>query len=132
MLEQKDLDMLRDLIVLYIKEDFEKKHLSGNLINTIYSEPTEKGLKIVIPAQVYNMFIYQTKGIIIYNSTKSYASELDRKGSEFYIYTRLPNGSYQKKLIKPHNHKGFVNNAINKAITTFSKQLEGKYKIEVK
>jgi len=111
---QGDLNRLANAIRKYIYEEFELKHLSGNLMNTMEVVVDPGSIKIIIPALKYNMSLYQQKGVVVPNGRGSYASVLDEKGSEFFIY---PNpgrkGSFK---IKPHNHIGYVERAINKAL----------------
>lgn len=98
-----------------LKKEFEDKHLSKNLINTVEILFDANGDYIVkIPAQTYNMLLYQKKGVVVHTNHGSYAKKLDEQGSSFIVY---PNddrkGSFR---INPGNHKGFVNKVINEAI----------------
>ena len=125
---KKELEKLADLIVQKLKEEFSVKHLSGNLINTIKVEKLGDEIKIHIPAQTYNMLLYQTKGVVVHTNNGSYASRLDEEGSEFYSYSKgVRKGS---KKIKPGNHKGYVDNIINKAISEWSSMI-GKNKVKI-
>lgn len=108
------LTSLSNIIIKNLQEEFSRKKLSGNLINTIQIEISSDGVSIHIPAKTYNMLRYQTEGVVIHDGRGSYASRLDTTGSEFYVY---PNAQRKgAKLIKPHNHIGFVDKVINKSI----------------
>ena len=123
---EKELQLLADIIVRRLKEEFSLKKLSGNLVNTITVESYGNEIKINIPAQTYNMLLYQEKGVVIHTSNGSYASKLDEIGSEFYVY---PQGTRKgSKLIKPHNHIGYVDRVINGAIREWRSQLGDKVK----
>ena len=123
---EKELKMLSEIIIRKIKEEFAIKHLSGNLVNTIVVEELGNEIKINIPAQTYNMLLYQSKGVVVHTAHGSYASKLDEMGSEFYSY---PQGTRKgSKLVKPHNHKGFVNRVINEAILEWRGLLGDKVK----
>jgi len=115
---EKELDRLAALIVQKLKEEFAIKHLSKNLVNTIKVEKMGDEIKIYIPAQTYNMLLYQTKGVVVHTSHGSYASKLDKEGSQFYSY---PNGSRKgSKRVSPRNHKGYIDKVINEAIAEWS------------
>lgn len=104
-----------------VKNGFEEKHLSGNLLNTL--EVTENQLRI--PAPSYNMYQYQMHGVIIHTGIGSYASELDENGSQFYIYIRKGGRFW----ITPKNHIGFVDDSIRLGIQNWA--LENGYQVEV-
>lgn len=72
-----DIEELADLIVEYIKDDFEEIYLSGNLRDTINITPTERGFEIEIPADRYNVSQFRKKGIVIYTGKGSYAEEVN-------------------------------------------------------
>lgn len=111
---EKELKKLAEIIIKNLKEEFSVKHLSKNLINTIVVESANDEIKIHIPAQTYNMLLYQTKGVVVHTSHGSYASKLDEEGSSFIDY---PNGQRKgSKRISPRNHKGYINEVINKSI----------------
>lgn len=126
---EKELEQLAILIIQKLREEFSIKHLSGNLINTIKIENIGDEIKIHIPAQTYNMLLYQTKGVVVHTSHGSYASKLDEIGSEFYSY---PQGTRKGgKKIKPHNHKGYIDKIINQAIREWSSMMgASKTKVE--
>lgn len=123
----EDLEKLAQIILKNIREEFEIKHLSGNLVNTIEVVNTPDGIQIVIPAQTYNMLLYQTKKVVVHTSHGSYASKLDKEGSSFMLYpTGTRKGSHR---INPGNHKGFVDKVIESSINEWLGQLQ---KFEVK
>lgn len=121
---EKELQMLSEIIVRKLKEEFAIKKLSGNLINTITVEMQSNEIKINIPAQTYNMLLYQRKGVVVHTSNGSYASKLDEIGSEFFVY---PEGTRKgSHLIRPHNHKGYIERVISEAITEWRGLISGK------
>lgn len=108
-------DELGLCIYTALKKEFGEKHLSGNLLKTIQVISTGDGDYIIrIPAETYNMLLYQKEGVIVHTSHGSYAKKLDEEGSSFMVY---PNdnrkGSYR---INPGNHKGFVDRVIKEAL----------------
>ena len=110
----EDLEKLAEIIIKHIEKEFEIKHLSKNLVNTIEVQATNEKIDIIIPAKTYNMLLFQTKGVIVHTGHGSYASKLDKEGSEFYSYH---SGSRKgSKKIKPGNHKGYVDRVIMDAI----------------
>ena len=114
-LTHQDLEDITFIILEKIKEEFQSKHMSGNLVNTIEIKNTPETIEIHIPAKTYNMLTYQTQGVVIHTNRGSYASKLDKEGSEFYVY---PNGTRKgSKRIKPGNHKGFIDRVIDEAIS---------------
>lgn len=118
MVPQEMLDLLSRIVIRKIEEEFSIKKLSGNLVNTITIEQSENEIKINIPAQTYNMLLYQEKGVVVHTSNGSYASKLDEEGSSFYVY---PNGTRKGSYrINPRNHIGFVNKVVNEAIQEWS------------
>lgn len=122
MVNQKSLQALANIIIKNLKEEFSIKRMSGNLINTIQVEEEQGNIKIIIPAQTYNMLLYQTKKVVVHTNNGSYASKLDEEGSSFMIYPKgTRKGSYRAK---PGNHKGYIDTIINKSLTEWS-QLSG-------
>ena len=111
---EKELQKLAEIIIKNLKEEFSVKHLSKNLVNTITVEMASDEIKIHIPAQTYNMLLYQSKGVVVHTSHGSYASKLDEEGSSFMDY---PNGERKgSKRISPRNHKGYIDKVINMSI----------------
>ena len=125
---EKELQLLAELIVRKLHEEFRIKHLSRNLVNTIQVENYGDEIKINIPAKTYNMLLYQTKGVVVHTSNGSYASRLDKEGSKFFLYQ---NGMRKgAKLLKPGNHKGYIEKVINEAILEWSSTV-GKNNVKV-
>ena len=123
---EKELELLANIIVANIKEEFEIKHLSKNLVNTISVEMLGDEIKIHIPAQTYNMLLYQHKGVVVHTSHGSYASKLDEEGSSFMIYPNdTRSGSFRTS---PRNHKGYIDKVINQAIQEWKGMISGKVK----
>jgi len=119
---EKELQKLAEIIVKNLKEEFSIKHLSKNLINTIVVESASDEVKIHIPAQTYNMLLYQSKGVVVHTSHGSYASKLDEEGSSFMDY---PNGERKgSKRISPRNHKGYIDKVINRSIHEWQSLLQ--------
>jgi len=119
----EDLEQLALIIVKKIKEEFQSKHLSGNLANTVEIVNMDDKIQVIIPAKTYNMLTYQTKGVVIHTHG-SYAAKLDEEGSSFMAY---PNGTRKgSKRVKPGNHKGYVEKVINEAINEWMIQ-SGKF-----
>ena len=124
---EQELELLSNIILRKLREEFSVKHLSGNLINTIQIEKSADEIKISIPAQTYNMLLYQEKGVVVHTSHGSYASKIDEEGSSFMVY---PNdgrkGAYR---VYPRNHKGYVDKVINSAIQEWT-SLIGRQNVE--
>ena len=119
-----DLNILATLIIQELQKEFSTKYLSKNLINTIRVEKSKGEIKIVIPAETYNLLLFQTKGVVVHTSHGSYASKLDKEGSSFMVY---PNNSRKgSKRISPRNHIGYIDRVINSAIRTFVKKKNAK------
>lgn len=119
---EKELKLLSDIIIKNLKEEFALKHLSRNLINTIRIEAASDEIKIHIPAQTYNMLLFQTKGVVVHTSHGSYASKLDKEGSSFMAY---PKGTRKgSKRISPRNHKGYIDKVIDISINEWKGLLE--------
>ena len=54
--------------------------LSQNLINTINVYQTDNGWAIDIPAECYDISLYNKKGIIVKTGKGSYAQSVDKSG----------------------------------------------------
>ena len=102
-LTQEDLDELTLILIKNIQEEFDGKHLSGNLVNTLEVVAEKDSIKVIIPAQVYDVLLYLNQGVVVPKGTGSYASSLDEYGSS--IGNR-----------KIGNHKGYIDKIINKSI----------------
>jgi len=119
---EKELQKLAEIIIKNLKEEFSVKHLSKNLVNTITVEMASDEIKIHIPAQTYNMLLYQSKGVVVHTSHGSYASKLDEEGSSFMDY---PNGERKgSRRISPRNHKGYIDIVINRSIHEWQSLLQ--------
>ena len=126
MVSYDELQELAEILVQKIEEEFENKHLSRNLMNTIQIIAEPEKINVVIPAQTYNMLKFQQQGVVIHNGRGSYASKLDKTGSEFFIYPKgTRKGSFK---IKPHNHIGYVDKVIEAAISEWIAKSQ-KYKL---
>lgn len=124
---EKELELLARTIVNKLEEEFAMKHMSLNLVKTIRVEKLSDQIKIYIPAQTYNMLLFQTKGVVVHTSHGSYASKLDQEGSKFYSYK---NGTRKgSKLIARGNHKGYIDKVIRQAVEEWS-SLVGRNKIK--
>ncbi len=102
-LTQDDLNELATIFLKNIQEEFALKHLSGNLVGSLQLVAEKDSVKIIIPAQTYDMYAYVKQGIIIPNSSGSYASELDINGSKIFGH-------------QISNHKGYIDKIINQSI----------------
>lgn len=119
---EEELELLASIIYKNLQEEFEAKHLSGNLLNTITIENLGGEINIKIPAQTYNMLLYQSKGVVVHTSHGSYASKLDEEGSSFMVY---PEGTRKgSHRIYPRNHKGYIDKVISLAITEWQGMLQ--------
>jgi hypothetical protein len=105
-----------------LQDEFQEKHLSGNLIRTVDVIIDEDNIRIEIPAPTYNMLKYQKEGVVVHTNHGSYASKLDIEGSSFMIY---PNDSRKGSFrIHPGNHQGFVDKVLKSAIQEWLGQLQ--------
>lgn len=121
MIGEEELRKLAEIIVNNLKKEFEIKHLSGNLINTIKIENMIDEIRIHIPAKTYNMLLYKQKGVVVHTSHGSYASKLDKEGSSFMVY---PNGTRAGSHREtPGNHKGYIDKVINKSILEWERTI---------
>lgn len=129
MVSDNDILLLTRLIIQNLEKEFETKHLSKNLINTIRIEKTENGVSIIIPAQIYNQYKFFKEKVIVPKGTGSYASELDINGSAFMWYPESGQKG-KRKLIEPRNHIGYVDDVIKKSIDTWVSMKSKDYKVE--
>lgn len=97
--------LLANLVVDEIKEEFARIHLSGNLASNIKVIFESDKLRIEIPADTYNVWLYKNRGIVVYNGKGSYASEVDTKGG------------FSGK------HTNFLNRCVIRAVEKFMAQL---------
>lgn len=125
-IKYEELEQLAFILKRKIEEEFSLKKLSGNLVNTIEIVGSADKIEISIPAPTYNMLLYQTRHVVVPTYHGSYASKIDKKGSEFFVYpygTRK--GSYK---VTPHNHINFVDRVIKEAINEWMAFYSTKYK----
>lgn len=117
---KSDAERLGKNIAKQIKSEFAKKHMSGNLTGTMrYGKLKGDRYYVHIPAEVYNMYQYQMHGVIVPTGKGSYASQLDKEGSKFFVYDRRGG----RRWIEPKNHIGYLDSSIRKAINvTFKKK----------
>ena len=109
---ETELELLASLIVQKLSEEFSVKHLSRNLVRTIKVESLGDEIKIYIPAQTYNMLLFQLEGVVVHDRRGSYASSLDENGGEYY--------TKGGKKVKSTYHKGYIDKIINQAIAEWS------------
>lgn len=104
-MEDYKKQQLANLIVECIKQDFQIKYISKNLIGTISVYQGEEGSWIIsIPAQMYDLNLYKKKGVIVYNGKGSYASIVDETGG------------FSRK------HKNYIDRSISRAIDIWMKE----------
>lgn len=115
-----NLELLTNLIYDEIQSDFKDKHLTKNLMQTMFIEERDGKFEIHIPAEIYNMYKYFKEGVIEYTGEGSYASQLDDEGSAFMLYYKGKKGGWHRKFKEPRNHIGFVENAIQRAVKKYS------------
>lgn len=108
-----DYTYLARQIVNEIKRDFKQYHLSMNLVNTIEITKSKNYVQIHIPAQVYDMWQFVKKGVIIYKNRGSYASQLNEEGS--YIFNKYVG-----------HHIGYVDNSIDLAVEKLVKRVQAR------
>lgn len=119
---EKELELLSNIILRKLNEEFDLKHLSGNLIRTIRVESSSDEIKIHIPAEIYDMLEYSKRGVVIPTGEGSYASKLDIEGSSYTI---------GNKKYSPRNHIGYINKIINDSIMEWTSMLPGGSQIRV-
>ena len=93
-----NLTRLAEKIERNIKNDFERIHITRNLIDTIKVRIFEGKVEIEIPAERYDFKKWNKDKVVVYNNTGSYAQAVD-----FY-------GGFSK------THKIYVENAIYDAL----------------
>lgn len=72
------LSNFADLVVKYLKADFEEIHLSRNLADTIeVVSISNDELQIRIPAQMYDVAFFRKEKVIKYNGKGSYAIDVN-------------------------------------------------------
>lgn len=102
-------------LLVFIKEEIEKNfkytHLSENLINTMEIKLTETGFELIIPASMYDLDKFINSGVVVYTGEGSYAEAVNISGG------------FSGK------HKGYVEAAIDAAITRWTNAMSDKYKM---
>ena len=122
----EDLEKLASIIMKKIEEEFAVKKMSGNLVRTVEIKASADSIEISIPAPTYNMLEFQRRGAIVHTYHGSYASKLDKEGSEFFVY---PNGEHKgSHKIYPRNHIGFVDRVIREAVDEWTAMNSNKYR----
>lgn len=113
MITQEDKRLLADLIVEYIKKDFAYIHFSGNLSATIQIEEDASGLRVIVPAEKFDIGMYKAKGEIVYTHNGSYADSVDREGGW------------------SGRHKNYIEKSIKAAIYRWllERKIEGKVRL---
>ena len=119
---EDELELLGKIILRKLNEEFDLKHLSGNLIRTIRVESSSDEIKIHIPAEIYDVLEYKRRGVVVPTGEGSYASKLDIEGSSYMV------GS---KRYSPHNHIGYINKVVNEAIEEWSHRLPSGSEMKV-
>lgn len=122
-LSKEDLRRLAMLIEQKIREEFDGKHLSGNILNTLEIIEGEDSFQIVIPARIYNFYEFSKRGVVVPRGSGSYASRLDTKGSEFVLYPKEGGRIFKK----PHNHIGYIGKVVDDSLDDWLVELSSKY-----
>lgn len=123
-LTQKDLRDFAFAIKNNIDQEFSNKYLTHNLVDTVQIVEGQDNIQVTIPAKIYNFYQYfKHGGVIIYRGGGSYASQLDRYGSEFVYYPETGG----RVFIKPHNHIGYVDRVIDNSIVEWSSKILKKF-----
>ena len=127
-LSKQDLEDMATFVKNALVNEFAPKHLSNNLLNTIQINfVDESKIQVSIPAQTYNMLLFQHKRVVVHTSHGSYASKLDIEGSSFFVYpNESRSGSYK---VYPKNHIGYIDRVINEAISSFLAMKADKWKL---
>lgn len=82
------VDLIYDYLYKEIEEEFEKIHLTGNLLETVFrqdlslwSSDKDKITQLRIPATRYDLYLYKRLGIFQYKPYKgSYAYQVNKTG----------------------------------------------------
>lgn len=98
------LEELAEMIKNNIKSDFEKVHLSGNLMNTIKVSYNADGFQVEIPAEMYDIALYKKDKVLKFTGKGSYAQEVNETGGH------------------SGKHKNYVERAIETAINEWIKK----------
>ena len=102
---------LAEMIASHMKDDFRNVFLSGNLRDTIYTEPTPGGYNVYVPAERYDLTKWSKDGVVVYLGEGSYAQQVNKTGGF------------------SGRHKGYVDRGIENAINQWA-MING-YKVRV-
>ena len=75
-----NLTRLAERIERNIKNDFEKLHITRNLMDTIKVVVHQDKVEIEIPAERYDFKKWNKDKVVVYNNTGSYAQSVDAYG----------------------------------------------------
>lgn len=124
----------------YIVSEFSTKHLSGQLPDYVYIDR----FAITIKPMSYDtaLWIMTSRAgfpVMKYKFNTSYASDLNKKGSEFEVFkkknhnmktpiSKIPigqiNNLLDRVIVRPHNHRNYANRLLFFAITNTIKKKE--------
>lgn len=113
-----------------VNDEFKKKHLSGNLMRSIYQITNYDTTIIKIAPPSYDIAVYIKTGALYLDSSISYANFVDKYGSMIEYY-------YKGHIVSKHlgNHQNYVYNSIKKTINHYMKSQRFKiesYEIKIK
>lgn len=129
MVSVSELEDLKNIVIQEIEREFEK-HLTGNLLNTIYVEYDVDQIRIVIPAETYNFYQWFIYGVVVKSQQGgSYASKIDKEGSRFPVYDKK---TTKRSFVAPLNHKDWVERVTTNALNIWLNKYSYKYKVERK
>ena len=128
----------------YLIREFFEKHLSGNLMfngikittNTFKIAPKKYDTAWYISTSRKKTFGGIGVGAIRFTGG-SYASELNKKGSEFEVFkkkdksnkksiSQLPTNQLERVKVYPHNHKLYANRALFFAVSNVARKYKGE------
>ena len=102
-------ELLQDLALMikeHIINGFTIKHLSTNLMNTIVVRKSEKGFEVDIPAELYDLKVWNKDKAIVYTGEGSYAQRVDVTGGfsrTHKAYVEYAINDSIKKWVQKHN-----------------------------
>ena len=109
--------VLGELIINNLKAEISVKHLTQNLVNTLKIVETDEGVEVHILAPKYSWKAWWQDKVIKPTYKGSYAQSLNSEGSIIWYYSS--NG--QRKLKKPQNHIGYVEDVIKISINQWKR-----------
>lgn len=71
---------LAEMIKAALKRDFAVYHYSGNLADTINIKKVKGKVVVEIPAEIYDLGLYNRTGAIVYTGEGSYAQDVNEQG----------------------------------------------------